>query len=306
MRKLLLTALFVTAAFGVFAQNKKAPEKKTTKTAKTPVKGKWSYGGNVSVALSQGGTRNWAPGGDRFTLAGNGFLNVYANHAKKKGHWDNMLEANYGMMNSASQGIIKNDDKLDLNTRWSREISKNKKFRLGAHGNFRTQFVDGFDFDGPVKKRISAFLAPGIGTISAGGEFYSKDNVVNIHFGPAIRWVLVANRPYELAKNYDVLPNREVRIEAGTFASINVKKEIIKNVTYRGRLDIFSDMVQRDPGNMDIFLTNMIYLKVNKYLSVVYNLDLQYDDNVKIFGYEKNKPGTQLKSIFGVGMSINL
>ncbi len=176
-------------------------------------------------------------------------------------------------------------------------------FRVGGLLNFRTQFVDGFDYDNG-KKRISTFLAPATTVLSAGAQYYTKDNSFNVHMGPAGRWILVANRPFELAKNYDVLPNREVRIEAGLFASANLNKEIMKNVTYRGRLDLFSDFINDHPKNVDVFFTNMFYLKVNKSFGVVYNFDLQYDDNTRIFGFDKNKAGTQLKSIVGVGLTL--
>ncbi|MDB5190849.1 MAG: hypothetical protein JWQ96_412 [Segetibacter sp.] len=302
MRKLLLTALLFAAAVGVWAQDKTSNSKKSATKA---TKGYWKKGGMLSLTLSQGGTRNWAPGGDRFTLAGNTFINLYGNKTKGRCNWDNMLDANFGLQNSDVYGILKNDDKLDLVSRWSHELGKKdlRHFRLGALLNFRTQFVDGYDYDN-VKKRISTFLAPATTVLSAGVQYYTKDKAFNLHVGPAGRWILVANRPFELARNYDVSPNKEVRIEAGLFSSATLNKEIVKNVSYRGRLDLFSDFLHDKPTNVDVFFTNMFYLKVNKYFGVTYNFDLQYDDNTRIFGYEKNKAGTQLKSIVGVGLTM--
>lgn len=308
MRKFILAASFIVIAGGTWAQEVTTTTT-TTKTTKKTVKGKWTKGGMIILAGSQGGSRNWAPGGDRFTLGANGFLTLFANHTKKRGHWDNRLEANYGLLNSRTYGIVKNDDKIDFISRWSHELGKattGRKFRYGVMANFRSQFVDGYDFDGEIKKRISSFLAPGIVVLSAGGEFVSAKGDVDIHVGPAGRWVIVANRPFELAANYGVLPNREVKIEAGAFASVTYNKEIMKNITYRSRLDLFSDIVEKDPGNMDVFWTNMLMLKVNNYIGLVYNLDVQYDDNTRIFGYTKTRPATQLKSILGVGLTVKL
>ncbi len=120
---------------------------------------KWRYGGFFSLGLAQGGTRNWSPGGDRFSLALNGFLSIAANREYKKWNWDNLAELNYGVVNTNSTGIIKNDDKIDLNSRLSFNINSRQKehWRLGGHVNFRTQFADGFDYDNTPKKRISAF-----------------------------------------------------------------------------------------------------------------------------------------------------
>jgi hypothetical protein len=306
MRKVLLTAFFTITAFGLSAQKPTSDKKISSANTPSKTKGSWKRGGMISLTLSQGGTRNWAPGGDRFTLAGNGFLNLYSNYTKGRTHWDNSVDANYGLLNSSSQGIIKNDDKLDFVSRLTHELGKqdSRRFRYGAWFNFRTQFVPGYNYDNGEKRRISDFLAPGIGMLSVGADYYTKNGTFNVHAGPMMRWVLVANRPYELAANYGVDPAKEVKIEAGVMGSLGFKKEVMKNVTWQSRLDLASDFVDRDPGNVDIFFTNMFYLKVNKHFGVVYNFDLQYDDNTKMFGYDNSRARTQLKSILGVGLSM--
>lgn len=268
----------------------------------------WKKGGSFSLALAQGGSRNWAPGGDRFSLAVNSFLTLYANKTINRRHWDNSVEATYGLVNTTLAGVIKNDDKLDILSRWSYELGKQevRKWRLSVLANIRTQLTDGFDYDEAERRRISAFLAPGIVVLSPGVAFYSKDQAFNVHVSPvAARWVMIANRPYELGPNYGVEPNEEVKIEAGPFVSVNLNKEILKNVTYRTRLDLASDFVAKEPANVDVFWTNMLQMKINKYLGVVYNLDVQYDDNTTIFGYSNDRPGTQLKSILGVGLAVS-
>ena len=316
MRKVLLSALFIAAGFGVMAQNeKKTDTKKVTKTKvvkkttkKNTVKGTWKRGGMISLAAAQGGTRNWAPGGERFTLSANGFLNLYANHTKGKCHWDNMMDANYGLLNTDKWGVVKNDDKLELLSKWGYEIAKpNKKgvnrYRVGLTANFRTQFVDGYDYDGEQRKRISSFLAPGIFVLSPGFDYVEVKGLI-VHFSPvAGRWILVPNRPYELGANYGVKPSQEVKNEFGSYLSIGYTGEIMKNVSVRSRFDVYANYVDKKPGNMDLYLTNMIYFKINKCLGAVYNFDLQYDDDTKIFGFNKNASRTQIKSIFGLGLS---
>ncbi len=316
MRKVLLSALFVAIVCSVSAQKTKTKEatKKVTVTKKvtnkkTVVKGIWTKGGNVSLAVTQGGGRNWAPGGDRFTLATNGFLNLYAKFKKERTHFDFWGDFNYGLMNSNAYGIIKNDDKLEVNFKWSHELGKtqDRKWRYGLLVNFRTQFTDGYDFDnvaeGSKPKRISSFLAPGIAVLSPGFD-YAVCKDLNVHASPlAGRWILVPNRSYELAANYGVKPNQEVKDEYGFFVSAGYQKEICKNVFYQTRVDAFSNYADKTPGNIDVYWTNMIKFKINKCLAAVYSFDAQYDDDTKIFGYDKTRPGTQLKSIFGVGLN---
>jgi hypothetical protein len=311
-------------AIGSFAQDSKKKEakkpatatttastkKSSLKPAKPTVKTKWTTGGMFSLAAAQGGSRNWAPGGDRYTMATNAFLNLYANAKKGKCHWDNTLDVNYGLLYTERWGAIKNDDKFELTSKWSHEFGKlvnkdsSKAFRYGVTMNFRTQLTDGYDYDDEGRTRISDFFAPGILVVSPGID-YTGVKGMNVHFSPvAGRWILVPNRPYELAANYGVAANKEVKNEFGSYLSLGYNGSILKNVYYRGRLDLFADYVAKTPGNMDVYFTNMFYLKVNKYLGVVYNFDLQYDDNTKIFGYAKNATRTQLKSIFGVGLNV--
>ncbi|MBC7587983.1 MAG: DUF3078 domain-containing protein [Chitinophagaceae bacterium] len=314
MRKVFLAVLLMATIGAANAQDSTKQKTKKIKTkvkvAKPTVKGKWVTGGMFSLAAAQGGSRNWAPGGDRYSMATNAFLNLYANNKKGKCHWDNMLDVNYGLMYTEKYGAIKNDDKFDLTSKWTHEVGKlinkdsSKAFRYGITGNFRTQLTDGYDYDGETRKRISDFFAPGILVLSPGID-YTGIKDLNVHFSPtAGRWILVPNRPYELGANYGVVANREVKNEWGSYLSISYNHEILKNVYYRGRFDVFANYVDRTPGNMDLFFTNMFYLKVNKYLGVVYSFDMQYDDDTRIFGYNKNRPATQLKSIFGVGLSV--
>ena len=58
------------------------------------------------------------------------------------------------------------------------------------------------------------------------------------------------------------------------------------------------------PGNIDVFMTNYFAFKITRFLSTTYNLDLIYDDDVKLFGDKGKSPGLQLKSLVGVGFLL--
>jgi hypothetical protein len=66
------------------------------------------------------------------------------------------------------------------------------------------------------------------------------------------------------------------------------------NVTYKSRFDAFLNY-KENPGNIDIFWTNVIAMKVNKFLSANIALDFLYDDDAIA--------RLQVRQILGVGFS---
>jgi hypothetical protein len=84
--------------------------------------------------------------------------------------------------------------------------------------------------------------------------------------------------------------------------SANFRKEIAKNVGIKSRLDLYSNYLS-NPQNVDIFWTNVIAMKVNKWLAITYNFDLIYDDDARLFGPNNNAPRTQIKSLLSVGFT---
>lgn len=93
---------------------------------------------------------------------------------------------------------------------------------------------------------------------------------------------------------YGVDPGNKSKNEIGAFLSADFNKEIAKNVVYKSRLDAFSNY-KSNPQNVDIFWTNVLALKVNKYLSANVVLDLLYDDDA--IGR------LQIRELIGVGFS---
>jgi Protein of unknown function (DUF3078) len=309
---------------------KNDPDKKTNKT--------WKTGGTFSLALGQGGSRNWAAGAEKFSISLATYASLYANRTLGKWSWDNTFDFGYAFVNTSSLGVRKNDDKIDLFSKMGRSIGKNLSASIVA--NFRSQFTDGFDYDYQgkgLKRRTSGFMAPAYFTFAPGID-WKPNSHFSIFFSPvSARNVIVTNKPksyfyqagvipgggYELPIStlYGVDPSREVRFELGAYASVNFNKEIIKNVNYKSRLDLYSNYlpsykfaavgpdqllvteVGPKPGNIDVFWTNTISMKVNKWLQVTYNFDLIYDDDVRQFGPNKNSAGTQMRSLLGVGVS---
>jgi len=263
----------------------------------------WVKGGSVSINGTQGSLRNWAAGGDKFSLALNSYVNYYLFYRNEKHNWDNNLDFNFGLLQSTSTGTRKNDDRFDLLSKYGYNFD-GKWFLTGLF-NFRTQFFDGYSFSADDKTLSSTFLSPAYALTSVGFDFKPSANFSSFISPLTSRWVIVASNRLAAQGLYGVDSGHHVINEFGAFASINVVKPMSNNVSYKGRLDLFSNY-RNKPANIDVFMTNYFSFKINRYLAATYNLDIIYDDDVRLFGKEGKSPGLQLKSLIGIGFTMKL
>lgn len=260
----------------------------------------WKKGANISLGLAQGNSSNWAAGAENNSMAINANVNLFAVYKTEKAKWVNNLDMFYALQRTSSQGTRKTDDRFDFYTKYSRTITK--KWGFGVVGNFRTQFSEGFDYNQSPYELTSAFMAPGYLTIAPGFDWTPVD-YFNVFISPiSARWTFVSEKYAGLGERYGLDPGKSARLEAGAFVSLVFNKDIAKNVNLRSRMDLFSNYLA-NPQNLDIFWTNVLTMKVNKWLGVTYNFDLIYDDDVRLFGPNSNAPRTQIKSLLSVGLT---
>lgn len=264
---------------------------------------KWYKGGNININGTQGTLKNWAAGGDKFSMAINAYFNYFVFHRKGKINWDNNVDFNFGMLKSTSLGVRKNDDRLDFLSKYGYNLGD--KMYLTGLFNFRSQLFKGYSYTDSTKTLNSAFLSPAYFLISAGIDYKPSVNFSMFVSPITSRMVLVADKSLSAQGAYGVKPGNSTFNEVGAFASINWMQPIATNISYKGRMDLFSNY-SRKPGNVDVFMTNFFSFRINKHFTASYNLDLIYDDDVKIFGENGDSPGLQLKSLIGIGYSMKL
>lgn len=279
----------------------------------------WKPGGMFTLYAGQSGTRNWAPTGtEKLTLSGVANLSLWANKKWGRNSFDNSAELAYGMIYTGQHKTTKVEDKIDIYLKYG--YSMKGVTSLGIVTALRTQFTNAYDNDVTPKKRISGFFAPAYLTFSPGVQLTTKDPWLSVHAGPAVRWVIVTNAPYSLvnqggidpegnkertlAELYGVNPAEQVRYEIGAYISAVIKKEIMKNVMVKTRVDLHSDARRDEPFKLDVYWTSSILMSVNKWLKVNYSFDLYHDEDVKMFGPEKNEDKNQVKSLLGVGLGV--
>ncbi len=263
----------------------------------------WYKGGNININGTQGSLKNWAAGGDKFSLAVNAYFNYFIFHHKGKINWDNTLDFNFGMLKSTSLGVRKNDDRIDILSKYGYNIGK--KWYLTGLFNFRSQLFNGYSYTDTSQTLNSAFLSPAYFLLSAGIDYKPSVNFSAFISPITSRMVLVTDKTLSAIGAYGVTPGHSTYNEVGSFASINWMQPIATNISYKGRIDLFSNYAHK-PGNVDLFMTNFFSFRINKHFTASYNLDLIYDDDVKIFGKNGDSSGLQMKSLIGIGYSMKL
>ncbi len=309
MRKILLvlTASFLAggscyAQDGVIKKLRIESERNIGNKAGTDtLKKAWKKGGLYGINISQSTLNNWAAGGENFSLAVNSILSLFAFEKKEKHSWDNTFDFNLGYIRTTSLGGRKNDDRFDLLSKYGHVL--NPKLNVAGLFNLRSQFFRGYTFTDSTKTHSSGFMAPGYLLLSAGLDYKPTKNL-SIFLSPATaRWVIVKDTALANKGLYGVTPGKKRALEIGGFATINYLKEFNKYITYKGRLDLFSNY-RHNPQNVDLYMSNVLNAKLSKILALSYSLDLIYDDDVHLFGKNKTSPALQLKSQVGIGLLL--
>lgn len=300
---LIITVFLQLSAQDQTVKGLQAESNKAIKKDEDTTKSLWRKGGLFSLNLAQGSLKNWSAGGDDFSLSINSFLNVFAFHKKNKYTWDNTLDLNFGYVKTTSLGARKNDDRIDLLSKYGYALQP--KLSLSGLFNFRTQVARGYNYDNNFNSLTSAFLSPAYVLLSIGLD-HKPTKDLSIFISPATsRWLIVHNDSLSAKGFYGVVPGKKSKNEIGAFASINYLKALNNRVGYKGRLDLFSNY-KNNPKNIDLYMTNMFTTKLSKVLAASWSIDLIYDDDVRLFGPNKNATGMQFKSLIGVGLSVKL
>ena len=298
--------LLVSTFFLVKAQDLPVTPLITT-TSKTVIKKEadttrwnWKRGGLVNFALAQGSLSNWAAGGDNFSLTVSSYLNYFVYYQRKRISWDNNLDVNLGYVQTTSLGGRKNDDRFGFTSKYGYKMDTTGKWFLSTLFDFRSQFFDGYTFNNNIGTFSSTFLSPAYTLLSLGFD-YKPTNRLSVFLSPITsRLVIVTNEILSRQGAYGVDTGKHVKNELGAFATINYKSDFGRSITYKGRLDLFSNYLDH-PQNINVFMTNQFSFKINKYFSATYSLDFIYDDKV-LFGTAPNQHAAlQTKSLLGIG-----
>lgn len=258
--------------------------------------GKWVYGGLFNIGGNQGLLHNWAAGGELASLTVNGIFNGFTTFTKGNNVWANNLDLNYGLNYAYSYSFIprKTDDRIDFTSRYGRRLSDSSNVYLSALFNFKSQFTKGYDYslDNWRNTPTSNFFAPAYFTLAPGFE-YRIGNKLSIFVSPVAGRLTVVDMQYTLRSKqgaYGVPYGKGHRFEFGAYFSARYNVDISKTVSFRTRLDLYSNYLAKDvyengvlvrkdnPGNVTVLSDNLLTFKFNKHLNMSVGLVMMYDN----------------------------
>ncbi len=287
----------------------------------------WRLGGFFGVNFNQVGLTNWAAGGENsFSVAG--IFSGTANYKKGTISWDNSLDLGYGLLKSGDNPFRKNEDKIDLNSKFG-ALAKGKFF-YSALLNAKSQFANGFNFpnDSVI---VSRFAAPAFITIALGMD-YKPNDYFSLFVSPATGKFTFVNdqrladlgsfgvkaAEYSLVDSSLISNGRKVRAEFGASLRAQYKQDVTKYLNITSTLLLFNNYTDPKPenrGNIDINWETLITIKAGKLITTSIYTNLIYDHDINIPTYQKingekvqvgQGPKTQFKEVIGVGISYKI
>ncbi len=275
----------------------------------------WKAGGVISLNIAQTSLTNWTAGGEN-SFALNGLLSTFASFKRNKSVWVNSLDIGYGTIKQGKSGYMKTDDKFDFLSKYGYEAFKNVYYAVLM--DFKTQMAPGYKYP-DVTNKISDIFAPAYLVVALGLDYKPSDHLSAFIAPATMRITFVNDKSLSDAGAYGVTPGKKSLSQFGgylraIYTKNDFKNELLKNVTFTSKADLFSDYAHK-PQNIVINWETLIAFKVNKFLSASINTQLIYDDKIKVPA-DRNGDGIigpdegirsliQFKEILGVGISYN-
>lgn len=273
--KLVLIFLVFSFSLSAFAQDTK--EKK-------PDYG-WKNEAIGILNFTQNQFDNWAAGGEN-SWSWQMDLNGKFVNDQKKYNWATSAKLSYGKTKVGDATARKAADEIKLESVFTYKIGVYVNPYVAVTG--LTQFTDGYAYTDSSKTVISSFMDPGYFTQSIGMGIDVNKNI-KTRLGAALKETITE-------KFNKVVPKKETLTEFGAESVTDVKWQMLENILYTSKLELFSNLKSLD--EIDVNWDNLFAAKISDYITVSFNLKLMYDKDIST--------KRQIKQTLAVGLSYTL
>ena len=264
----------------------------------------WTLNGNGSLGFTQTALSNWSKGGES-TLSMLLISKYIANYSKNKVKWENSAEVRYGVSQTPSRGLEKNEDKIELQSRFG--ISAFKKWYYSGESNFKTQLANGYAFPNKLTP-ISAFMAPGFLTVSLGLD-YKPSRDFSLFLSPLTsKTTYVQDTVLIAPSRYGLLPGTKKLVEPGIIVKANWHYQLSENIGYDTKGEFFNNY-KYPFQKVAVEWEQVLLMQINRFITTRIMTSLIYDYNTKfpilndqgvVIG---KKPKLQAKELFTIGLT---
>ncbi len=248
----------------------------TVQIVLTPV---WVYKPTVTLLFAQNAfSPYWQSGGINSISMRTG-VKQSLNMKYGRSDWNTDLDLVYGFIKQGQNELLKNEDRIDLTSKYGLKVSK--RWLFSALLNFRTSFNESYviNKDGTKGNLVSDFMAPGFLNVGTGFDF-KEGKWLSIYYSP-MNLKFTSVQDSSLRSKYLPVADQDkpYRLELGSYLNIRVKQEIMKNVMLESKADFFTNHLQNF-GSIDVNWENIMAFKVNKYLTATVLSNLVYDEDI--------------------------
>lgn len=272
----------------------------------------WDYDLTSSFALNQTYLANWTKGGESSlsTLLDITGGAIY-NNKEANTEWISSMRVNIGTLLTPDKGLRKNNDLIELNSKFNRNASG--KIGFSASFYMKSQLAKGYNYpnDSVV---VSKFLNPASMTVGLGAEYKPFKNT-SINIAPlSYKNTFVLDTSMIDQTLHGILKDRKSKQELGTQVVVYNKFTAVEDLVVTNRLRLFSNYLDK-PQNVDVDWEMLLDRKINWFFTIRLNLHLIYDDNVRFAvldsednpvlnpdGSEKKVARTQFKEFLGLSL----
>jgi hypothetical protein len=265
----------------------------------------WKYRTESSFVLNQTSLSNWVKGGEN-SISTALDITGYADYNNKQLllSSNNFARLKFGYIASGDQGIRKNLDLLETNSKLNHKAFG--KFDFSGILLFKTQIAYGYNYFKTTSGKdtsslASKFMNPAILTIGFGLD-YKPNKTTSINFSPlSYKVTIVTDTAHIDQTKYGIPKNRKSLHEPGVSFMITNEFKPYKSVSIINRLQLFTNYIH-NPQNIDVDWEMIAVANLNWFTDVRFNTHLIFDDDTKTVELYKNgqpvlRPdGTQKKT----------
>ena len=261
----------------------------------------WKHERKLGVLLNQSSFNNWLAGGTN-NFSGTLNLDYILAYTGEQWLWSTTLDAALGYAKTQGNNEwVKTEDQLEINAILQRKTEN--AWNFSSSFNLKTQNAPAFVYaetgNTIVKTKSSSFFSPAYMRLGI-GIAHDKGEAFSLQFNPLTARLIVVNRVFTRGLALDetffgVAADKTTRWEAGASLGLQSKVELAKNISLGTRLSLITNYLE-EFKNVDFDYTGTLNMKVNEYLSALFEIQLLYDDNALA--------DLQIRRVFGLVIAL--